>query len=100
MSSADWMGRNLNRRVETLAEITNPTVHEQIVDQIMAANLADQGQSWILMPDGTYNRHVQSGTDPLFNCHAFFMEHASLSGRGRMGSADTPRLIQPPQSAA
>ncbi|NNU81201.1 RNA degradosome polyphosphate kinase [Halovulum dunhuangense] len=93
ISSADWMGRNLDRRVETLVPITNPTVHAQIVRQIMAANLADQSQSWVLQPDGTYLRHVGDGETPLFSCHRFFMEYPSLSGRGRAGSEDVPELI-------
>ena len=89
MSSADLMGRNLNRRVETLVEIENPTVHSQIIDQIMAANLADEAQSWILQSDGTYQRHLAEGQ---FNCHRFFMENPSMSGRGRAGTDDAPRL--------
>ncbi|MBC7137752.1 MAG: RNA degradosome polyphosphate kinase [Defluviimonas sp.] len=92
ISSADWMGRNLNRRVETLVETTNPTVKAQIVDQIMAANLADEAQSWILQPDGRYIRHLPEGRDDLFSCHRFFMENPSLSGRGKAGAADVPRL--------
>jgi len=92
MSSADWMDRNLNRRVETLVEIDNPTVHAQIIDQIMAANLRDEAQSWVLMPDGTYVRASWVEGDEPFNCHEFFMKYPSLSGRGRGGAADVPRL--------
>jgi polyphosphate kinase len=95
ISSADWMERNLNRRVETLVEITNPTVHAQIVSQIMAANMADQAQSWVGQPDGRYLRHGDPATDRsrLFSCHRFFMENPSLSGRGRAGSHDVPQLV-------
>ena len=91
-SSADWMGRNLNRRVETLIEATNPTVKAQIVSQIMAANLADEAQSWVLMPDGRYIRDLPEGREDLFNCHRFFMENPSLSGRGSAGAKDVPKL--------
>ena len=94
MSSADWMGRNLVRRVETLVEIQNPTVKAQIVHQIMAANLADQAQSWILLPDGRSIRTLPEGEEAraLFNCHRFFMENPSLSGRGSAGANDVPEL--------
>ena len=91
-SSADWMGRNLNRRVETLVEVNNNTVKAQIVSQIMAANLADVAQSWIMGPDGGFARaDVPDGTF-AFNCHRFFMENPSLSGRGSAGAGDVPQL--------
>ena len=91
-SSADWMGRNLNRRVETLVEVNNNTVKAQIVSQIMAANLADVAQSWIMGPDGSFERaDVPEGTF-AFNCHRFFMENPSLSGRGSAGASDVPQL--------
>ena len=92
ISSADWMGRNLNRRVETLVECTNPTVKAQIVNQVMAANLADVAQSWILGPDGGYTRAEPGPGETAFNCHRFFMENPSLSGRGSAGASDVPVL--------
>lgn len=91
-SSADWMGRNLTRRVETLVEAHNPTVKAQIVSQIMAANLADEAQSWLLGPGGEYHRNLKAPDGQLFNCHRFFMENPSLSGRGTAGAKDVPKL--------
>ncbi|MEL7090751.1 MAG: RNA degradosome polyphosphate kinase [Pseudomonadota bacterium] len=92
ISSADWMGRNLNRRVETLIEIQNVTVKAQIVSQVMAANLADVAQSWVMHPDGSFARHVVEEGTFAFNCHRFFMENPSLSGRGSAGASDVPKL--------
>ncbi|MFB0994192.1 MAG: RNA degradosome polyphosphate kinase, partial [Paracoccaceae bacterium] len=86
LSSADWMGRNLSRRVETLVEANNSTVKNQIMSQIMVANFSDEAQSWILQPDGRYLRDLSSGGKPLFNCHSFFMDNPSLSGRGTAGA--------------
>ncbi|MGB1234645.1 MAG: RNA degradosome polyphosphate kinase [Planktomarina sp.] len=92
ISSADWMGRNLNRRVETLVEICNNTVKAQIVSQIMAANLSDVAQSWVMEGDGTFMRHPVPEGEFAFNCHKFFMENPSLSGRGSAGASDVPKL--------
>jgi polyphosphate kinase len=93
ISSADWMGRNLTRRVETLIEATNRTVKAQIVDQIMAANLADVAQSWLMQPDGRFERApLPADGGFAFNCHRFFMENPSLSGRGSAGASDVPQL--------
>ncbi|WP_295316131.1 RNA degradosome polyphosphate kinase [Roseobacter sp.] len=92
ISSADWMGRNLNRRVETLVEIENATVKAQIVSQIMAANLADVAQSWVMGPDGSFKRPPLPEGAFAFSCHRFFMENPSLSGRGSAGASDVPKL--------
>jgi polyphosphate kinase len=92
ISSADWMGRNLNRRVETLVEIQNATVKAQIVSQIMAANMADIAQSWVMSADGTFTRATIEEGEFAFNCHRFFMENPSLSGRGSAGASDVPQL--------
>jgi polyphosphate kinase len=94
ISSADWMGRNLNRRVETLVEIENETVKTQIVGQIMGANMADTTSSWVLTSDGAFRRPTLPEGDPGFSCHKFFMETPSLSGRGSAGADDAPILAK------
>jgi polyphosphate kinase len=81
ISSADWMPRNLNGRVEVLVPIENDTVHEQIMGQIMIANIKDEKQSWDLNSDGTYTRRASDKKS--FSAHDFFMTNPSLSGRGK-----------------
>jgi len=109
-SSADWMPRNLNRRIETFVPVESPAVHNQVLDQIMMANLLDNVNSWELQSTGRYVRRRPEQDSEKFSAHGYFMENPSLSGRGHalethapreldggakdMGRGWTPRLIQ------
>ena len=92
ISSADWMPRNLDRRVEALTPVDNPTVHQQVLQQIMVANMNDEAQSWTLDADGGYRRDPAWDRPGAFSAHEYFMNNPSLSGRGHK-VRDLPRAF-------
>jgi polyphosphate kinase len=93
ISSADWMPRNLDRRIEVMTPVENPTVHQQVLQQIMVANLNDEAQSWLLDSEGAYHRSAGWNRKGAFSAHQYFMTNPSLSGRGHKVK-DLPRAFE------
>ena len=99
MSSADWMPRNLSRRVEVLVPVENPTVHRQVMNQIMVANLNDERQTWLMRSDGSYERFRTANPETAFSAHGYFMSNPSLSGRGSALEVSLPPRLSPRESS-
>lgn len=95
ISSADWMHRNFRRRVEALVPIENSTVHRQVLNQIMVANINDDKQSWVMNEKGEYARTLAAEESTPFGCHEYFLKNPSLSGRGEVPLQSLPMSLVP-----